>query len=135
MATVQPTGCAVCGKAALINLSAEISVLAEQFASSSASSVGFDESILWLDLYMMYYRIEYKRLYDARLITIICGCDSLGSLCCSLSAGEEEEAEAEEAEAEEEKFNFDLPLEFCFHTGDFDLQCVNCASKQAREKS
>ena len=66
--------CVTCSKIALINLSAEISTLAERFACESANSVGLDESVMWLDLYMMYYRIEYTRLYDERKVFVVCVC-------------------------------------------------------------
>lgn len=97
-------------------------MLAERFASEAANSVGLDEKIMWLDIYMMYYRIEYTRLYDARKVFAVCVCHDYGFI------SDDTEAEAEE------KFNFDTSASFCFHEKPFDPECVNCIAKHMQEK-
>lgn len=118
--------CVTCSKIALINLSAEISTLAERFATESANSVGLDERVMWLDIYMMYYRIEYTRLYNERKVFVVCVCHDYGFI------SDDTEAEAEEVEAEEEKFNFDITAAFCFHEKPFDPECANCIARQEK---
>ena len=125
--------CVTCSKIALINLSTEISTLAERFACESANSVGLDESVMWLDLYMMYYRIEYTRLYDERKVFVVCVCLDIGFISDDTEAGEAEEKAEAEGEAEE-KFNFDENAAFCFHEKPFDPECANCAAKHMQEK-
>jgi hypothetical protein len=122
--------CVTCNKVALINLSSEISVLAERFACEAANSVGLEESVAWLDIYMMYYRIEYTRLYDARKVLVVCVCHDYGFISDDTEADAEAEAEAE-ADAEE-KFNFDITAAFCFHEKPFDPECANCISMQEK---
>jgi len=78
---------------------------------------------MWLDIYMMYYRIEYTRLYDARKVFVVCVCHDYGFI------SDDTEAEAEE---EEEKFNFDITAAFCFHEKPFDPDCANCISRQEK---
>jgi len=119
----RPEACSDCNKNALINLSAEISADADRFASEAANSVGLDEKIMWLDIYMMYYRIEYTRLYDARKVFTVCVCHDYDSISDDTGTA-----------GEDEKFNFDESAIFCFHEADYDPECLNCAAKHRLEK-
>jgi len=119
--------CVTCSKVALINLSAEISALAERFATESANSVGLDESVMWLDIYMMYYRIEYTRLYNERKVFVVCVCHDYGFI-----SDDTEEADRNADAEVEEKFNFDETAAFCFHEKPFDPDCVNCIARQEK---
>jgi hypothetical protein len=112
--------CVTCSKVALINLSAEISTLAERFATESANSVGLDESVMWLDIYMMYYRIEYTRLYNERKVFVVCVCHDYGFISDDTE------------EVDEEKFNFDISASFCFHEKPFEPDCANCIARQEK---
>jgi hypothetical protein len=63
----------------------------------------------------MYYRIEYKRLYDTRRLMVVCICDTL-------------------CHEEAEKFDFDINAAFCFHEAEFDPECSNCITRHKQEK-
>ena len=96
--------------------------MAERFATESANSVGLDERVMWLDIYMMYYRIEYTRLYNERKVFVVCVCHDYGFISDDTE------------EVVEEKFNFDETAAFCFHEKPFEPDCVNCIARHRQEK-
>jgi hypothetical protein len=107
-------------KYAIGKISGEISALADKFAQVN-SPLGD----LYIDHYMMYYRIEYTRLYNSmkpdavsEYNTLIASKHSCNSLLCLNCRSEHH-------------FNFNEIVKFCFHLSEFDADCENCASKKA----
>jgi hypothetical protein len=104
-------------KYAIEKISAEISVLANNFAQEKAPL-----GDLYIDHYMMYYRMEYTRLYNSMKVAavnkynILISSKYLGSsnLCVNCKS--------------EHHFDFNTDVKFCFHAS--DSTCENCTVKQ-----
>jgi hypothetical protein len=110
-------------KYAIEKISGEISALADKFAQ--AHSLLGDQ---YIDHYMMYYRIEYTRLYNymkmdavSEYNTLIASKHSCNPLLCVNCRSEHH-------------FNFNEIVKFCFHITHFDAACENCISKTPKDE-
>ena len=105
-------------KDALGRISPEISLLADKFAQEKAEVGEF-----YIDKYMMFYRIEYTRLYNKRKAAAISDYNQIISakyignpfLCSGCKT--------------DNHFDFNEDVNFCFHEVKFDENCTNCMVK------
>lgn len=105
-------------KYAIEKISGEISALADKFAQSKSPC-----GDLYIDHYMMNYRIEYTRLYNSMKAdavneyNIFISTKHLGNphLCVNCKT--------------DNHFDFNKDVKFCFHITDFEPSCENCISK------
>jgi len=107
-------------------LSAEISIEADKYAIDKLASINTPRPPN-IDLYMMYYRLEYERLFSSRKQLYITDYNKLIStkytntkdlcpLCCIV-----EESSIPNY--------FNQKVSFCFHEVAFDPKCENCVLK------
>ena len=105
-------------KYAIEKISGEISVLADKFAQAN-SPVGQ----LYIDHYMMNYRIEYTRLYNSMKGATI---SEYNTLIANKHLGSQHLCRNCKTE---HHFDFNNDVKFCFHITEFEPSCENCISK------
>jgi len=92
-----------------------------QTASTYAKAQALKEensTCSFIDLYMMYYRITYSRLYEAQTET------------CAHKVDPLTESDYEETtDSPWSKFDFNAKVQFCFHEAGYDEFCANCVQK------
>jgi len=110
-------------KYAIEKISGEISVEADKFAQAN-SPMGD----LYIDYYMMNYRIKYTSLYNSmksdavnEYNTLIASKHSGSPLLCVNCKSEHH-------------YNFNENINFCFHLSEFDAACENCISKMQKQE-
>jgi hypothetical protein len=110
-------------KYAIEKISGEISSLADKFAQEKAPL-----GDLYIDHYMMYYRIEYTRLYNLRKAAVV---NEYNALISSKHLGSSQLCVNCKTEYH---YNFNEDVKFCFHITDFESNCENCISKTPKQE-
>jgi hypothetical protein len=108
-------------KYAVNKISGEISTEADNFARKMA--LGEQNQEIYIDYYIMYYRIEYTRLFNSRKAEAVESYKSVilpiylhNTLLCKKCNIEN-------------IYKFDDSAKFCFHKSTFDVNCDNCKDK------